>query len=140
MVEVKVSLPDGTPLAAWRTDADGTHTPIPAPGNWWEIAWAIHEHVTAERSIPRYYLPYFGGLELCGEAGELANLLKKDWRGDAGDRADAIAMELADVAIVTSFLARDLGVDLEAAIYAKLAILLNRWPAVKARLDADHAD
>lgn len=62
----------------------------------------------------------FMTLALCGEAGELANLVKKDWRGDAGDRRTKIAAELADVANYTFMLAEGLGIDLPAAMLAKL--------------------
>lgn len=40
----------------------------------------------------------FLALALCGEVGELANLIKKDWRADVGSRREAIKEELADVA------------------------------------------
>lgn len=40
----------------------------------------------------------FMALALCGEVGELANLVKKDWRGDSGDRRDQIKEELAFLA------------------------------------------
>lgn len=59
-------------------------------------------------------------LALCGEAGELANLIKKDWRGDAGDRRPKIVEELADVANYVFMLAEGFGVDLPAAMLKKL--------------------
>ena len=62
----------------------------------------------------------FMTLALCGEAGELANLVKKDWRGDAGDRREKMIAELADVGNYTFMLAEALGVDLEAAMLKKL--------------------
>lgn len=62
----------------------------------------------------------FMTLALCGEAGELANLIKKDWRGDAGDRRQKIVEELADVANYAFMLAEGLGVDLPAAMLRKL--------------------
>ena len=37
----------------------------------------------------------FLSLALCGEVGELANLIKKEWRGDVVDQ-DAIYKEMAD--------------------------------------------
>lgn len=65
-------------------------------------------------------LPRFLSLALCGEAGELANLIKKDWRGDTGDRRTAIEEELADVANYTFMLAEHLGVDLLDVMMTKL--------------------
>jgi NTP pyrophosphatase (non-canonical NTP hydrolase) len=62
----------------------------------------------------------FMALALCGEAGELANLVKKDWRGDAGDRRDQMVEELADVANYAFMLAELLDVDLIEAMSQKL--------------------
>jgi len=72
----------------------------------------------------------FMALALCGEAGELANLIKKDWRGDAGDRRLAQIDELADVANYVFMLAEEWGVDLPAAMLAKL-IEVEKRPAWK---------
>ncbi len=64
----------------------------------------------------------FMALALCGEAGELANLIKKDWRGDAGvpGRRAKIIEELADVGNYAFMLAEALGVDLPAQMLTKL--------------------
>jgi NTP pyrophosphatase (non-canonical NTP hydrolase) len=51
-------------------------------------------------------------LALCGEAGELANIVKKDWRGDSGDREEALKEEMADVGNYLFFLAKELGMDM----------------------------
>lgn len=61
-------------------------------------------------------------LALCGEAGELANLVKKDWRGDAGvvERRAKIIEEITDVANYTFMLAEALGFDLPAHMLDKL--------------------
>lgn len=58
---------------------------------------------------------------LCGEAGELANLLKKVRRGDKTlDEARAdIAKELADNVIYLDIIAKQAGIDLGAAVVAK---------------------
>lgn len=73
----------------------------------------------------------FLALALCGEAGELANLIKKDWRGDAGDRQQKIEEELADIGNYVCMLAEALGVDLSAAMFAKLVAVEHRaeWKA-----------
>jgi NTP pyrophosphatase (non-canonical NTP hydrolase) len=75
----------------------------------------------------------FMALALCGETGELANLIKKDWRGDGGDRRDQIGAELADVGNYLFMLAEALGVDLPAAMLNKL-IEVEKRPDWKARL------
>lgn len=62
----------------------------------------------------------FLALALCGEVGELANLIKKDWRADSGSRREAIKEELADVANYAFMLSEVLGFDLPKAMLAKL--------------------
>lgn len=62
----------------------------------------------------------FLALALCGEVGEFANLIKKDWRGDQGDRFQKLVDELADVANYTFIIAEALGVDLMEAMLKKL--------------------
>ena len=74
-------------------------------------------------------------LALCGEAGELANLVKKDWRGDGGDRSEELIEELADVGNYAFMIAEALGVDLQAAMLTKLKAVEQR-PTWKAHLSA----
>jgi NTP pyrophosphatase (non-canonical NTP hydrolase) len=50
----------------------------------------------------------FLALALCGEAGELANFIKKEWR-DGKDYSEEIAYEIADVALYTIMLAAKCG-------------------------------
>jgi NTP pyrophosphatase (non-canonical NTP hydrolase) len=64
--------------------------------------------------------PEFFCLELCGEAGELANLEKKRWKGKTIDDAH-IADEAADVCIALMNYANARGIDLGAAVGSKLA-------------------
>ncbi len=47
----------------------------------------------------------FLALAFAGEVGELLNLIKKDWRGDGGDRRQKIAEEAADSRIYLELLA-----------------------------------
>lgn len=55
----------------------------------------------------------FLALALAGEAGELANLYKKEWRdGQADERQIKILKELGDVQAYTLMLAHSLGVDI----------------------------
>lgn len=61
----------------------------------------------------------FFALELCGEAGELANLEKKRWKGTVIDPAH-IADEAADVFIALMNFSNAAGIDLAAAVAAKL--------------------
>lgn len=58
-------------------------------------------------------------LELCGEAGELANIEKKRWRGNTINEAHR-ADEAADVFISLMNFCNAAGIDLTAAVNAKL--------------------
>jgi NTP pyrophosphatase (non-canonical NTP hydrolase) len=69
-------------------------------------------------------------LGLCGEAGEVAEKVKKMVRDDAGvltgERRDALAKELGDVLWYLAQLATEAGLDLDAIAEANLAKLLSR--------------
>src|SRR5688500_17210763 len=67
----------------------------------------------------------FLALAICGEAGELANLIKKVWRGDAVDPGD-IQNEIADIRIYLEHLARHLDIDLDVACERKLDEVAER--------------
>jgi len=67
----------------------------------------------------------FFSLELCGEAGELANLEKKVWKGRlVAD--DAFVDEAADVLIALINYANSRGIDLAAAAAHKMARIDRR--------------
>jgi NTP pyrophosphatase (non-canonical NTP hydrolase) len=79
-----------------------------------------------QREFDRYQLAFFPArtpeffcLELCGEAGELANLEKKRWKGKDIDD-NRIADEAADVFIALCNYANARGVNLAAAVGDKL--------------------
>jgi NTP pyrophosphatase (non-canonical NTP hydrolase) len=62
-------------------------------------------------------------LALCGEAGELANYVKKEWRGDKLDlvaHRAKIESEVADVGNYIFMIAEVLGIDLLSAMRDKL--------------------
>ena len=63
--------------------------------------------------------PEFFALELCGEAGELANLEKKRWKG-APPNDDHTAEEAADVLIALMNFCNARGIDLAKAVADKL--------------------
>ncbi len=87
----------------------------------------IRDHLKWGPIEPRDRLRFLA-LALCGEAGELANLIKKDWRGDAGvdARREKVKEELADVGNYVFMMAEALGVDLPAAMLAKLTAVEAR--------------
>jgi NTP pyrophosphatase (non-canonical NTP hydrolase) len=78
---------------------------------------------------------HFLALALCGEAGEMANIVKKDWRGDDGEPLAHAISEIADVGNYLFMLAMYLGVDLEAAMLRKLKEVEQRpnWSGVARR-------
>ena len=63
--------------------------------------------------------PEFFCLELCGEAGELANLQKKLWKGKTIGEG-ALADEAADVLIALMNYSNAAGIDLAGAVATKL--------------------
>lgn len=69
-------------------------------------------------------------LSLSGEAGEIANLVKKYDRGDFSfeELMDDLPAELADVAIYLIKIAYQSNIDLEQAILDKMAINEERFP------------
>jgi NTP pyrophosphatase (non-canonical NTP hydrolase) len=63
--------------------------------------------------------PEFFALELTGEAGELANLVKKQWKGASVDQL-RLAEEAADVFIALMNYCNSQGLDLSTAVVNKL--------------------
>ncbi|MPZ14557.1 MAG: hypothetical protein GEU73_09065 [Chloroflexi bacterium] len=85
--------------------------------------------------------PGYVALNLAGEAGELANAIKKLWRSDprigqpdgyaalgAPDRA-RVGEELADILMMSVVLANHLDIDIEAELVRKLAVIDQRLQA-----------
>jgi NTP pyrophosphatase (non-canonical NTP hydrolase) len=85
--------------------------------------------------------PGYIALSLAGEAGELANVIKKAWRVDprigqstgygvvGPDHHDLIADEIADVVMLSLVLANHLGIDVEAEVARKLQTIDQRVQA-----------
>jgi dCTP diphosphatase len=93
-----------------------------------------------ERDWAKFHTPKDLALGLTIEAGELAELFlwKTPAQADAALREDAefrrrLGEELADVQIFLLYLARAGGLDLGAAVRAKLAANAAKYPVEKAR-------
>ena len=103
---------------------------------WRKRAWEIHRRYVKQARAKRNLsskadITNFLTLAICGESGELANLIKKDWQGDTIDK-QAIQDEMADIRIYLEHLARHLGIDLDHACERKLDIVAGRLAARKA--------
>lgn len=82
--------------------------------------------------------PGYLALNIAGEAGELAGVIKKLWRSEPSialpegfgvidaDARRLIADELADVVILSCVLGNHLGIDVEAAVQQKLGVIDQR--------------
>ncbi len=98
--------------------------------NWQLRAKGVHERflklaqakgaLTTDREVL-----YFLALAISGEAGELANLVKKMWRGDDVE-AGQIRDEIADLRIYLEHLSRHLQIDLDSACDKKLEEVADR--------------
>ncbi|HVO71314.1 MAG TPA: nucleotide pyrophosphohydrolase [Aggregatilineaceae bacterium] len=92
-----------------------------------ELTQRMHDFVRAkgwyEADTPRPQTPRNIATSICIEAAEILEHFQ--WNGDLRDR-DALAGELADVALYLLQLASVTGIDLEQAILAKLVMNYGR--------------
>jgi NTP pyrophosphatase (non-canonical NTP hydrolase) len=73
--------------------------------------YELHERMTGHL-FPAYSNTdeRFLALALCGEAGELANMVKKRWR-DGADLSESIRDEIADIRVYLELLAKCFGIE-----------------------------
>ena len=71
----------------------------------------LHEKMTAGL-FPAYSSQdeRFLTIALCGEAGELANMIKKRWR-DGADLSDEIREEICDIRVYLELIAKVFGIE-----------------------------
>jgi NTP pyrophosphatase (non-canonical NTP hydrolase) len=111
-------------MVGWETSMDP---------KWQRRSWDIHRRFV-ELSRAKGSLTSndevinFLALAVCGEAGELANLIKKRWQGDKVDR-DLLREEIADIRIYLEHLAHHLEIDVDEACNAKLDVVAARLEA-----------
>lgn len=104
--------------------------------NWRQQVDHIHRTVVKRWAAYSDEDTRFLMLALSGEVGELANLIKKEWRGDFGLSGlevwkKNVREELADIRIYLELLSRSLCVDLDGACESKLPELYRRWPEAR---------
>ena len=102
--------------------------------------YELHEKMT-KHLFPAYSSTdeRFLALALCGECGELANMVKKRWR-DGADLTEEIKDEIADIRVYLELLAKCFDIEgpkLDAHVEGKLAKVVEKH---KARLDANSSN
>jgi NTP pyrophosphatase (non-canonical NTP hydrolase) len=92
----------------------------------------LHERMTAHLFVPYSNTDErFLALALCGEAGELANLIKKRWR-DGADLQEEVRDEIADIRVYLELLAKCFGIEggkLDQRVQQKLAKVVEKHKA-----------
>lgn len=99
--------------------------PAPLPGTYEGLRVLQGEFEAYQRAAFPEREPRFFSLELCGEAGELANLEKKSWKGREVDEVDFID-EAADVVIAILNYANARKIDIARAVSEKMAEIERR--------------
>lgn len=95
--------------------------------SWKTLSVLIHEKfVGGKWEVNSLEDQRFLTLALCGEAGELANFVKKIWRGDKVDSVE-LHKELADVRIYLHLLSIALKCDLDEVCNQKMQEVQSRY-------------
>ena len=94
--------------------------------------YELHEKMTGHL-FPAYSNTdeRFLALAICGETGELANMIKKRWR-DGVDLSEEIKDEIADIRVYLELLAKCFGIEgdkLDARVVEKLAKVVEKHKA-----------
>lgn len=106
--------------------------------NWRTKIQDIETYIIAKHGWSDTELIRFLALSLAGEAGELANEIKKEWRADGyhnwtteeyGEYLNRTELELADVYMLLHRLGSVLHMNLEQAAQKKVDLLDLQWLA-----------
>lgn len=94
--------------------------------------WEMHEHIIGlkKRIVPGSMDDIrFLSLAMAGEAGEVANCVKKEWRGDdfGQKEMDELVEEVADTFHYLLILAKALNIDIEVVSAAKIGKVYDKW-------------
>lgn len=92
-----------------------------------------------EREWEQFHSPQNLAVAIAVEAGELLEHFQWMTPGETRpthDARGAVELEVADLVILLSYLAHDLGLDVNAAVRRKLALNATRYPVEKARGNA----
>jgi dCTP diphosphatase len=92
-----------------------------------------------ERDWEQFHTPKNLAIAISVEAGELLEQFQWTSEGTAppgGVASEAVLHEIADVAILLTYLATDLGVDIDAAVRLKLALNEERYPVARSKGNA----
>ena len=95
------------------------------------------------RDWEQFHTPLNLAVAISVEAGELLELFQWAKPGEVRPREDqkqALRHEIADLAILLSYLAHDLGIDVDEAVRQKFELNSTRYPVEKARGRADKYD
>ena len=95
-----------------------------------DLRWKLHKFFVRRTGFTpgSNHDQYFLSLALCGEAGELANMMKKKWRGDTADMTASeciqfeadIEAEIGDIFSYWMNLVLARKMDVEQTLYASL--------------------
>lgn len=95
------------------------------------------------RDWEQFHTPQNLAIAISVEAGELLEQFQWTLRADerpTQKRLTAIDQEIADIAILLSYLAHDLGIDIDQAVHRKLALNNERYPVERSRGTATKYD
>lgn len=107
--------------------------PYATAQNWRSIGRKIHSWFMQKMGLTIGSMEerIFLGLALAGEAGELANKIKKAWRdGETPELEKEILAEIADVQGYLAHLAASYSYDLNHITADKTNELIDRWPQI----------